>query len=191
MCAANGYAQGRYLTNYAHYDVSWFLDPRFLVGHVLFLVGMAINIYSYGVLRGLRKPGERGYKIPHGVYIHMIQLSFTLIYTILPLSLPPSPGGLFEYVSCANYLGEMVEWVGYAMACWSPVAGSFALWTTLFLGSRALQHHKSVQCVGVACIWHSSPVLPRMHTYIHAHRFYREKFEDYPQHRKAFIPFIL
>ena len=25
----------------------------------------------------------------------------------------------------------------------------------------------------------------------HAHRFYREKFEDYPQHRKAFIPFIL
>ena len=53
------------------------------------------------------------------------------------------PGGLFEYVSCANYLGEALEWTGYAIACWSAVAAQFCVWTYLFLGSRALQHHRS------------------------------------------------
>ena len=70
LCAVNGYLQGRYLTNYAHYDTAWFYDPRFLIGHLLFLVGMAINIYSDSLLRSLRSPGETGYKIPYGVYQH-------------------------------------------------------------------------------------------------------------------------
>ena len=62
----NGYMQGRYLTHFIHYELSWFYDPRFLLGHVIFLVGMAINIHSDTVLRNLRKPGETGYKIPYG-----------------------------------------------------------------------------------------------------------------------------
>ena len=66
VCAVNGYLQGRYLTNYAQYDLSWFYDPRFIVGHILFLLGMAINIHSDSVLRSLRAPGETTYKIPHG-----------------------------------------------------------------------------------------------------------------------------
>ncbi len=66
FCALNGYMQGRYLTNFVHYDTSWFYDPRFVVGNILFLVGMAINIQSDVILRTLRKPGETGYKIPHG-----------------------------------------------------------------------------------------------------------------------------
>ena len=28
-------------------------------------------------------------------------------------------GGLFAYVSCANYLGELVQWGGWALATWS------------------------------------------------------------------------
>jgi 3-oxo-5-alpha-steroid 4-dehydrogenase 1 len=56
--------------------------------------GMWINIQSDGILRNLRKPGETGYKIPRG--------------------------GLFRYVSGANFLGEIVEWSGFAIA-----AGSF------------------------------------------------------------------
>lgn len=28
-------------------------------------------------------------------------------------------GGMFEFVSGANYLGEIVEWTGFAIACWS------------------------------------------------------------------------
>ena len=65
----NGYMQGRYLTHYLHYEMSWFYDPRFLIGHVLFLAGMAINIHSDAVLRSLRKPGDTSYKIPHGIHI--------------------------------------------------------------------------------------------------------------------------
>ncbi len=66
FCVLNGYMQGRYLTNFVHYDTSWFYDPRFVVGNILFLLGMAINIQSDVILRTLRKPGETGYKIPHG-----------------------------------------------------------------------------------------------------------------------------
>ena len=66
VCTVNGYLQGRYLTNYARYDASWFYDPRFSIGLVMFLLGMAINVHSDSVLRNLRKPGETGYKVPHG-----------------------------------------------------------------------------------------------------------------------------
>ena len=70
VCTVNGYLQGRYLTNYAYYDLSWFYDPRFIVGHILFLVGMAINIHSDSILRSLRAPGETVYKIPYGEQVH-------------------------------------------------------------------------------------------------------------------------
>jgi 3-oxo-5-alpha-steroid 4-dehydrogenase 1 len=132
ICSVNGYLQGRYLTNYAHYDMLWFSDPRFMSGTAMFLLGMAINIHSDRVLRSLRAPGETTYKIPHG--------------------------GMFRYVSGANYFGESLEWMGYAIACWSMVGAYFAIWTVVFLGSRALQYHQ----------------------------FYLDKFEDYPKGRKAF-----
>ena len=62
----NGYLQGRYLTHFLHYEMSWFYDPRFLFGHLVFLIGMAINIHADTILRGLRKPGDTTYKIPYG-----------------------------------------------------------------------------------------------------------------------------
>ena len=51
-------------------------------------------------------------------------------------------GGLFEYVSGANYFGECLEWTGYAIACWSWSGFVMAAFTSLFLGPRALQHHR-------------------------------------------------
>ncbi|XP_013205190.1 3-oxo-5-alpha-steroid 4-dehydrogenase 1 isoform X2 [Microtus ochrogaster] len=71
-------------------------------------------------------------------------------------------GGLFEYVTAANYLGEIVEWCGFALASWSPSGGAFALFTISTLLSRARQHHQ----------------------------WYHEKFEDYPKSRKILIPFV-
>ncbi len=53
-------------------------------------VGYAINHHADSVLLSLRKPGETGYKIPYG--------------------------GLYKYISCPNYFGEMVEWFGFALA---------------------------------------------------------------------------
>lgn len=72
-------------------------------------------------------------------------------------------GRLFRYVSCPNHLGEIVEWTGFAIMCWNLPALSFAVWTAANLVPRALSHH----------------------------RWYREKFPDYPAERRAVIPFVL
>jgi len=66
FCAINGYIQARYLTKYAHYEMSWLTHPCFVVGVLTFFTGMAINIHSDYILRSLRKPGETGYRIPRG-----------------------------------------------------------------------------------------------------------------------------
>ncbi|XP_015473733.1 3-oxo-5-alpha-steroid 4-dehydrogenase 1 isoform X3 [Parus major] len=71
-------------------------------------------------------------------------------------------GGMFEYVSGANFFGEILEWFGFALACYTIESLAFALCTLFILGSRARQHHK----------------------------WYLEKFEDYPKDRKIVIPFL-
>uniref|UniRef100_A0A4W5MAM9 3-oxo-5alpha-steroid 4-dehydrogenase (NADP(+)) n=1 Tax=Hucho hucho TaxID=62062 RepID=A0A4W5MAM9_9TELE len=136
FCSLNGFAQSHYLVHCAHYHPTWTSDTRFLIGSTLFLLGMAINVHSDYLLRNLRQPGEVVYKIPKG--------------------------GLFHYVSGANYFGEIVEWMGYAIATWSLTTFSFAFCSLCFIGRRAFHHH----------------------------RFYHEKFHDYPRSRKALIPFI-
>ncbi|XP_067381423.1 3-oxo-5-alpha-steroid 4-dehydrogenase 2b [Channa argus] len=137
FCLFNGFLQGHYLLHCAQFDDKWSADFRYKTGLLLFYVGMTVNIHSDYILCNLRKAGEVNYKIP--------------------------TGGLFDYVSGANYLGEIVEWLGYAMATWSFPALSFAVFSTCFIGPRAFYHH----------------------------RFYQEKFKDYPKMRKALIPFII
>ncbi|KAM8966987.1 3-oxo-5-alpha-steroid 4-dehydrogenase 1 [Pelodytes ibericus] len=136
FCCYNGYLQSSYLCRHTAFSAEWVQDPRFIAGIAMFFSGMFINIYSDHILRNLRKPGETGYKIPRG--------------------------GLFEYVSGANFFGEIVEWSGYAIAGWSLPAAAFAIFTTLVLTSRAKQHHQ----------------------------WYLEKFEDYPKSRKILVPFL-
>lgn len=133
----NGYLNGRYINTFGPvYSAAWLTDPRFIAGALLFFAGFAINIHSDEVLRRLRRPGEDGYKIPHG--------------------------GLFERVSCANYFGEITEWCGWAIATWSLPGLAFALWAAANLLPRARAHHK----------------------------WYPSQFPDYPQRRRALIPFI-
>ncbi|XP_053322852.1 3-oxo-5-alpha-steroid 4-dehydrogenase 1 [Spea bombifrons] len=136
FCCYNGYLQSSYLCRQAAFTPEWLHDPRFIAGIAMFLSGMFINIYSDHILRNLRKPGETGYKIPRG--------------------------GLFEYVSGANFFGEILEWSGFAVAEWSIPGAAFAIFTTLVLSSRAQQHHQ----------------------------WYLEKFEDYPKSRKIIVPFL-
>jgi 3-oxo-5-alpha-steroid 4-dehydrogenase 1 len=71
-------------------------------------------------------------------------------------------GGLHELVSSPNYFGEIVEWCGWAIATWSLAGLAFALYTFANLAPRALQNH----------------------------RWYREKFADYPKARRALIPYL-
>jgi len=72
-------------------------------------------------------------------------------------------GGLFKYVSCPNHFGEIVEWLGFAVMVGSMPAWSFAIWTFCNLVPRALDHHK----------------------------WYLQKFPDYPKERKAVLPLVL
>lgn len=71
-------------------------------------------------------------------------------------------GGLFNYVSAPNLFGEILEWTGFAILAWNLPAASFAIWTFANLVPRAVAHH----------------------------RFYLNKFSDYPKSRKAVLPFI-
>ena len=137
FCFTNGYIQARALTAFYVYPAEWAYDPRFIGGVALFFAGVWINTNSDDILRKLRKPGETGYKIP--------------------------TGGMFEYVSGANFFGEILEWSGFALACWNLPAACFAFCTVMNIGPRAIQHH----------------------------RWYLKKFGDkYPKHRRAIIPFV-
>ncbi|KAJ8308087.1 hypothetical protein KUTeg_012961, partial [Tegillarca granosa] len=115
FCCGNGYLQGGYLIKYADFGPDWSSNPRFYIGLILFFCGMFINIQSDHILRNLRKPGETGYKIP--------------------------TGGMFDYVSGANFFGESVEWWGFGIACGTLPALAFAIFTTLTIGPRACSHH--------------------------------------------------
>ncbi|XP_077999172.1 3-oxo-5-alpha-steroid 4-dehydrogenase 1-like isoform X2 [Glandiceps talaboti] len=115
FCLYNGYMQGRTLTQYAVYQKEWLYSPAFILGCILFFLGMTINIHSDHVLRNLRKPGETGYKIPKG--------------------------GLFEYVSGANFFGESLEWFGWAIACNTLPGYAFVVFTACNIGPRAYHHH--------------------------------------------------
>jgi 3-oxo-5-alpha-steroid 4-dehydrogenase 1 len=72
-------------------------------------------------------------------------------------------GGLFSFISCPNLFGEIVEWIGFALMAQNLGATSFAVWTVANLFPRALDHHK----------------------------WYKQRFDDYPAERKAVIPFII
>jgi hypothetical protein len=134
----NGYLNARYLfTLGPALRSSWLLDPRFLAGIVIFAFGFALNQYSDKQLISLRRQGETGYKVP--------------------------TGGGYRFVSCPNYLGEVVEWGGWALACWNVGALAFFVWTVANLAPRAIK----------------------------THQWYRQRFPDYPPDRKALLPFLV
>ncbi len=123
-----------HLGDYAGWTLA---DPRLVCGGALFGAGWWANLASDRILRDLRRPGETGYRVPHG--------------------------GLFRWVSAPNYLGEIVEWFGFAVASWSWAGLAFALFTAANLVPRALAHH----------------------------RWYQERFADYPRSRRAILPYLL
>lgn len=94
-----------------YYTIEWFKNPKFIIGTIIFIAGMMININSDHIIRNLRKPGDTKHYIPKK--------------------------GFYKYVTSANYFGELVEWIGYAILTWSPAGLLFAIWTFANLGPRA------------------------------------------------------
>ncbi len=132
--SVNAVVNARQASHLGDYGLS---QPTLWIGLGVFAVGMAINLHADTVLLNLRKPGETGYKVPMG--------------------------GLYRFVTCPNYLGEMLEWLGWAVATWSLGGLAFFLYTSANLLPRALQNH----------------------------RWYRETFSDYPSERRALVPYVL
>ena len=106
---------------------------QFYSGIAIFIGGMYINYQSDEALRNLKMQHKK-YCIPKGM--------------------------LFEYVSCPNFLGEIIEWFGFAIASGSRASFAFAFYTVCNLIPRANAHHN----------------------------WYRSTFSDYPLYRNALFP---
>lgn len=101
----------------------WFPNPDFaegaqyltrwnaICGIALFIIGLVVNWHSDHVIRHLRQPGDTNHYLPQK--------------------------GMYRYVTSANYLGELMEWVGFALSAATPVAWVFPLWTAANLVPRA------------------------------------------------------
>lgn len=110
------------------------LSTHLVLGCLIFMAGFVMHAHSDTVIRRLRKPGESGYRIPQG--------------------------GMFRWVASPHYLGEIIQWAGWAVMTWSLAGLAFALFTFCNLAPRALSNH----------------------------RWYWEKFDDYPRKRKILVP---
>ena len=133
----NAYLNARFLFTFSKgYPLNWIWSARFIIGAAIFVTGYIINRWADQALKKLRKPGETGYKIPNG--------------------------GLFKYISCPNYFGEIIEWLGWAVCTWSIAGLSFAVWTFANLAPRAQANHE----------------------------WYLQNFPEYPKERRVLFPWV-
>lgn len=84
---------------------------HFWLGLAVFFVGMYTHMKADHTIRNLRRPGDTRHYLP--------------------------TGGLFDYVTSANYLGELMEWTGFAIMLCNPAAWMFVWWTAANLIPRA------------------------------------------------------
>ena len=111
--------------------LKWLSTPQFIAGILLFFTGMTINIDSDRRLRKARREaamrGESG-----GHYI--------------------PEGGFYRFVTSANYFGEIIEWSGFAIMCWSLPGAVFAWWTFANLVPRAASTYRKHKAANPAII---------------------------------------
>ena len=131
----NGYNNGHALLANAAGREPLF-SIHFVAGTLLFLAGACLHIVTDHTIRRLRQNGSTRYKIPKGRW--------------------------FDRVSNPNYLGEIIQWAGWAILTWSWAGLAFALFTFCNLAPRAIANHQ----------------------------WYRKSFADYPAKRRILIPGI-
>ncbi len=129
----NGILNGYFIATIPFESISFIC---ILIGFIIFIIGLYINISSDNTLIKLRT-NQKGYVIPKD--------------------------GLFNYVSCPNFFGEIIEWLGFAIMTLNLGSISFLIWTICNLIPRSKAHHN----------------------------WYKENFENYPSKRKAVIPYLL
>ena len=130
----NGFVNGYYI-GFIQGHSGGLVQLYVILGILIFFIGFAINNIADSKLIALRKQGN-GYQIPKG--------------------------WLFNYISCPNHFGEIIEWIGFAIVARNLPALSFAIWSFCNLSPRANNHHS----------------------------WYLSYFEDYPKNRKIVLPFL-
>ena len=131
----NGFLNG-YFLGYLNAGDSSIYSINVVIGLLIFSIGMYINKTSDKHLISLRSNNEN-YQIPYG--------------------------NMFNYISCPNHFGEVIEWIGFMLIASNLPSITFAIWTFCNLSPRSMDHHK----------------------------WYKEKFKNYPKKRKAILPYIL
>ena len=129
----NGFVNGYFASNFQVSKTSTIL---LILGFGLFILGFYINNKSDNMLILLRKNNSNQYQIPFGF--------------------------LFDKITCPNYFGEIIEWLGFFLITFNIASLSFLIWTAANLIPRARDHHK----------------------------WYNKQFIDYPKNRKIIIPFL-
>ena len=132
----NAYLNARWISKFGSYGGGAGVDGWMWAGLALFLGGWLLNQSADHRLIRMRRTDDSTYRIPRG--------------------------WPFRFVTCPNYLGEIIEWSGWALASRSPAALAFAVFTFANLAPRARTHH----------------------------RWYHDRLPDYPSERKALIPFV-
>lgn len=132
----NAFINAVWISHFGPTALSWMWRVPFIAGVILFIIGFILHVSSDATLIKLRSAGGQEYHIPRG--------------------------GGYRFVSCPNYLGEIIQWMGWALATFSLAGLAFAVYTVCNLLPRALDHH----------------------------RWYQKNFADYPRRRMAMIPFL-
>ena len=163
------------------YTNDWIKSPTFITGVIIFFIGFIINVWADIKLRLLKKKSNEkkensneeeieNFENKENNFYEDGKFNFNKMFDsdvyfsdICKKHYYLPEGGLYDLVSSPNYLGEILEWSGWAIATWSMPGLLFAL--------------GAVGCIGVRSI--------------HTHKWYKDCFEDYPKSRKALIPFIL
>jgi 3-oxo-5-alpha-steroid 4-dehydrogenase 1 len=98
------------------YSNAWLISGWFIVGAAIFLLGFVVNLRSDYIIRHLRKsPTDTKHYLPKA--------------------------GMFNYVTSANYFGELLEWLGFTVLTCSLAGFTFFIWTFANLVPRAKSIH--------------------------------------------------
>ncbi|KAF0445839.1 3-oxo-5-alpha-steroid 4-dehydrogenase [Gigaspora margarita] len=157
----NGYTNARWISVFGRdnylYDENGqdiYKSLKFILGVLIFLIGMVINIHHDNILFSLRNNLDKS----------TIKSESVKVITIANSKYVIPNGGLFDYIACPHYFGEIIEWIGFVIATWYSYPAVLFLTATL------------------------ANLVPRAKSNLD---WYREKFGDmYPKNRKAIIPFV-
>ena len=147
--------------------------PISIAASAFFFNIINVSIQAYGIFYFTQFSQDwlvsNTFKIGLGLFLIGMYINIRSDYIMISLKKEKGSGYhipnsfLYKYLSAPNYFGEIIEWLGWAVLTWSMSGLVFLIWVIANLFPRAISHHK----------------------------WYINKFEDYPKNRKAIIPGVI